>query len=81
MYIIETRAADGYQITNEKVYFEIQKDGEIVKANLKNEKVPVDVPDTFSKDNHILEIVGGSFILYGIGAIVYVKKRKRKNTI
>ena len=38
-YIIEKDPASGYKINDEKVYFEITEDGEIVKANMTNEKI------------------------------------------
>ena len=38
-YIIETEASTGYKITDEKVLFEIKENGEIVKANMTNEKI------------------------------------------
>lgn len=38
-YIIETESATGYVITDEKVYFEIKEDGEIVKAEMKNRPI------------------------------------------
>lgn len=75
MYLIETRAADNYQITNEKVFFEIRENGEIVKASLSNEKI--DVPDTGMNDNHFTEIVGSFLILFGIGVIAYAKKKRK----
>ena len=38
-YILETEASTGYKLSNEKVYFEILENGEIVKANMTNEKI------------------------------------------
>lgn len=38
-YIIEKSAATGYKISDEKVYFEINSNGEIVKVNMTNEKI------------------------------------------
>ena len=38
-YIVETECATGYKLSDEKVYFEIKEDGEIVKANMTNEKI------------------------------------------
>ena len=37
-YIIETEAATGYRLSEEKVLFEVKENGEIVKANMTNEK-------------------------------------------
>lgn len=38
-YIIEKNPATGYVITDEKVYFEILEDGEVVKAEMKNKPI------------------------------------------
>ena len=38
-YIIETEAATGYKITDEKVLFEIKDNGEVVKAKMTNKKI------------------------------------------
>ena len=38
-YIKETEAATGYLLSDEIVFFEIKEDGEIVKANMTNEKI------------------------------------------
>lgn len=38
-YIIETETVEGYVLSNEKVYFEIKENGEIVKANMTNNKI------------------------------------------
>lgn len=38
-YILEKESATGYVITDEKVYFEIKDNGEIVKAEMKNKPI------------------------------------------
>lgn len=38
-YIIETEASTGYKLSTEKVYFEILKNGEIIKVTMTNEKI------------------------------------------
>ncbi len=38
-YIVETDPATGYKLTDEQVFFEITEDGEIVKAEMTNEKI------------------------------------------
>ena len=38
-YIIEKEAATGYLLSNEKVYFEIKENGEVVKAKMTNKKI------------------------------------------
>lgn len=76
-HIIEKEAATGYQLTDEIVYFEIKENGEIVKASMTNEVV--EVPNTISNDNRILDVISILLMTSGLGVIVYVsKKNKRK---
>ena len=53
-YIIEKMPADGYELTNEKILFEITENGQIVKANMTNKQI-IKVPDTLS-ENHLKNI-------------------------
>ena len=68
----------GYVLNEERMYFEIREDGEIVKATMENEKIVVEVPNTGINDYHLIEIFGGLLIISGIGVVVYVKKRKKQ---
>lgn len=77
-YILEKEAPEGYILNEERMYFEIREDGEIVKATMKNEKVVVEVPNTGINDYHIIEIVGGLLIISGIGVVAYVKKKRKQ---
>ena len=70
-YIIEKEAPEGYLLNKNKMYFEIKKDGEIIKTIMTNERVIVDVPDTLQKDKYVVELFGILFILFGIGGIIY----------
>lgn len=74
----ETATSD-YVLNTEKMYFEIKEDGEVVKSTMVNEKVVVQVPSTGVTDFYIIEIVGGLLILSGIGVVIYVFKKKKKN--
>ena len=38
-YIVEKEATTGYVITDEKVYFEIKDNSEIIKAEMKNKPI------------------------------------------
>ena len=38
-YIVETEASTGYKLSDEKVYLEIKDNGEVIKANMTNEKI------------------------------------------
>ena len=87
-YLIEKNPATGYQITNEKVFFEIKSNGEIVKAELKNEKIEqpkeetVKVPDTAMDDNEIIVniilIASGCALLVATGFALYFNDKKKK---
>lgn len=77
-YIIEKEAPEGYVLNTEKMYFEILKDGEIVKATMVNEKVVIEVPNTGTNASYVVELISGTLILVGLGVILYAKKRKKK---
>lgn len=62
-YILEKEAATGYTITDEKVYFEIKKNGEIVKAEMKDKPITgtleftkTDVSTSEALPNTLIEI-------------------------
>ena len=79
-YILEKEAPEGYQLNPDKMWFEITEEGEIVKSEMKDEKVVVEVPDTRMEDFTTiylmcLTVVGSGAILYGIYKI---KKSKKK---
>lgn len=77
-YILEKEAPEGYVLNDEKMYFEILEDGEIVKATMVNEKVIIEVPNTDTNASYLVEIIGSSLIICGIGAIIYVTKKKKR---
>ena len=77
-YIIEKEAPEGYILNEEKMFFEIKEDGEIVKATMVNEKVVIEVPNTGLNDYHIYEIISGVLVLSGLGVIIYAKKKRKK---
>jgi len=76
-YILEKEAPEGYQLNEERMYFEILEDGEIVKATMKDEKI-VEVPNTDKTEFKELIVSGSILILAGASVIIYAKK-KRKN--
>ena len=73
-YIIEKEANSLYMITNEKVYFEIKENDEIVKAKMSNEKIEVEVPKTNTKESIVAHSLFGICFLIGIGRMYYEKK-------
>lgn len=76
-YIVEKEAPEGYILNEEKMYFEILEDGEIVKANMVNEKVIIEVPVTGIADSKVVTVITIVSIIAGIVFIVYDKKRKK----
>ena len=76
-YLIETEAPEGYTLNPEKMWFEIKADGEIVKADMTNEKI-VEVPNTEAMGTHLPLIIGLCFAGLGVGIFVYEKIKKRK---
>lgn len=45
-YIKETKASPGYQVLNDKIYFKISDNEEVITINVTNEKIIVKVPNT-----------------------------------
>ena len=79
-YIIERNPATGYQLSNEKVYFEIKENGEIVKAEMTNEQIEkVKVPDTQKDQSDFGNIVSLVVIVAAIGVLIYGEVRNKKN--
>ena len=74
---VEKEAPEGY-ILNDKIHeFEILNNGDIVKDTLSNEKIVIDVPNTFANDYKILIPVS----LCGLGIVLVLlsrDKRKKK---
>lgn len=76
-FIIEKESAEGYYKTDEKVCFEINEDGQIVKANLTNEQI-VEVPNTIIEESKLIPIVSISLMIIGTGVVVYATKSRKK---
>jgi uncharacterized surface anchored protein len=75
-YIIESEAPEGYLINDEKMFFEIKEDGEIVKATITDEKIIIEVPITEQDKSYIFYKVSAFIIVIGLGIIIYVKTKK-----
>ena len=70
---------DGYQLDETEYPFEIKEDGEIIKAEMTNERIPTpDIPQTGDDTNLGFFIGLGAIALGGLVAtiIVYVKRKK-----
>ena len=76
-YIMEKEAPKGYTLNEEKMYFEITEDGQVVKSVMKDEQI-IEVPNTDATDTKELIVGGVILILIGTGAIVYGSKKRKK---
>ena len=74
-YILEKQTSDSsYLLNEEKMYFEINENGEIVKATMTNEKV--EMPKTFNADLTSSIIIISTAVL-GLGLLIYAKKKNK----
>ena len=74
---VEKEAPEGYILNDEIHEFEILNNGDIVKDTLSNEKIVIDIPNTFANDYKILIPVS----LCGLGIVLVLlsrDKRKKK---
>lgn len=69
MYIKELEPATGYNISDEKIYFKITKDKQVIKVNMKNEKI--EVPDTGLSNINWTFASLFILVLFGLGLIIY----------
>lgn len=75
-FILESDAPDGYILNEEKMWFSITENGEIVKADMTNEKI-VEVPNTLQEKDILIEFISATLLLSGIGIIIYAKKKSK----
>lgn len=74
-YILEMQTSDSsYLLNEEKMYFEIRENGEVVKATMTNEKV--EMPKTFNTDLTSSIIIISTAVL-GLGLLIYAKKKNK----
>ena len=76
----ETAALDGY-VANDKVFeFEIKEDGQIIKANVTNEKIPVpEIPQTGDNSNLGFWIGLAAIALGGLISTVIIGIKRKKD--
>ncbi len=72
-YIIEKNAATGYLLSDEKIYFDIIENGQIIKTNMTNTKLHqiVEVPNT-KKNSPIFQFI---ILLIGVLGMLYGHKK------
>ena len=78
-YILEKEAPTGWEINPDKMFFEITKDGEIVKSVMKDNQI-VEVPNTYISENNQYIIIAIFFGIAGIGTIAYGLMKNKKSS-
>ena len=73
-YILEKEAPEGYELNEEKMYFEIKEDGEVVKSVMKDKQI-IKVPNTEANDYKELIFSGITLVVAGIGLVILSKKK------
>ncbi len=76
-YYQELKTIENYVLNNEKVYFEVITDGEIIESTLINKLEEVKVPSTNLDKNYYIYIIPISICMIGLGLIIYDKKNKK----
>ncbi len=76
----EFKALDGYYENTEEYPFEIKEDGQIIKAEMTNEKIPVpDVPQTGDDSNLGFWIGLAAIALGGLIATAFIAIKRKKD--
>ncbi len=73
-YFIESEAPEGYVLNDSKNFFEITENGEVIQANMTNERIVLSVPKTLDNRNTIVNVIGIINIFISLGLYLYVKK-------
>ena len=75
-YFQEIATLDEFELSEEKVYFDVTEDGEYIQRTLINELKEIEVPNTSS--NTYIDIIAGAIVLLGTGLIIISSRRKNK---
>ncbi len=75
-YFQEIATLDEFELSDEKVYFDVTEDGEYIQKTLVNELKEIEVPNTSS--NTYIDIIASVIVLAGASLIVISSKRKNK---
>ena len=76
-YYQEISTIENHILNTEKVYFEVNNDGEIIESTLINILEEVEVPSTNLDKNYLVYVLIFSTGLLGLGLIIYDKKNKK----
>ena len=72
-YYQELTPPEGYTLNEEKVYFEIRENGEIVEGNMMNEKT--EAPNTYQNESYLWLLF--SVIIFLIGGLIFLYAQKK----
>ncbi len=75
-YFQEIATLDEFELSSEKVYFDVTEDGAYIQKTLVNELKEIEVPNTSS--NTYIDIIAGAIVLLGASLIIISSKRKKK---
>lgn len=75
-YFQEIATLDEFELSEEKVYFDVTEDGEYIQKTLVNELKEIEVPNTSS--NTYIDIIAGTIVFVGASLIIISSKRKNK---
>ena len=76
-YYSELESLENFELNDDKIYFDIDNDKEIIESTLVNHSKKVEVPNT-GKGIDFLYILGGLAILSSLGLIIYGSKNKKR---
>ena len=77
-FLVETKAPEGYVLSEEKIEFEITGNEAIVKLEMENH-LEVKVPDTLSSKSTVLLFIAMFDIFLGISIVLYVRKNNQED--
>ena len=75
-YFQEIETIEGYELSDEKVYFDVTEDGEYIQRTLINELEEIEVPNTLS--NSYVNLAGLIIIVLGAGFILISNRNNKK---
>lgn len=76
-YYKEISTLENYILNNDKNYFKVEKDGEVITSTLVNDLEEVEVPNTNLNKDYTKYIISLSIGLVGLGIIIYEKKKRK----
>ena len=76
-YFQEISTLDGYILSDEKVFFDVNKNGDFIQKTLINEFEEIEVPNTYKNAYDLSSIISLLITILGISLIIYAKKSEK----